>query len=177
MAIAFVDVDYKGQGARAACILIRSWEAELFSSAYVRDIEEVEPYESGNFCRRELPCLLSVLQMLPALPEAVVVDGYVWLSSGCRPGLGARLYDALNRAAPVIGIAKSAFKGIEPCNCVVPVLRGTSLRPLFVTAAGIETNVAAERVRRMAGKYRIPEIVRITDALSRSRDITDRKDI
>ena len=170
--IAFVDVDYKGAGARAACVLTESWEAESPTSTYVSDIETVEPYEPGNFYRRELPCIVSVLRMLPLLPEIVVVDGYVWLSSVDRPGLGARLYEALGRSTPVVGIAKTAFKGIESCTCVIRVLRGTSRNPLFVTAVGIEPDVAAQCVRRMVGKHRIPEILRITDRLCRTRETT-----
>jgi deoxyribonuclease V len=170
MAIAFVDVDYKNQGARAACVLIESWQADSPGSAYVRDIEVIEPYVPGNFYRRELPCLLSVLQMLPSLPETVVVDGYVWLSSGYRPGLGARLYEALDRSTPIVGIAKTAFKNVDSCDCIIPVFRGASRRPLFVTAVGIDPDMAAEQVRRMAGRYRIPAIVKITDCLSRNRN-------
>ena len=170
--IAFVDVDYKDAGARAACVLTESWEDETPHSTYIRDIEAVEPYEPGSFYRRELPCIISVLRLLPALPETVVVDGYVWLSSVDRPGLGARLYEALGRGTPVVGIAKTAFKGVESCTDVVRVLRGTSRNPLFVTAVGIEPEVAAQCVRRMAGKHRIPEILRITDCLSRSRAST-----
>lgn len=172
MAIAFLDVHYKGAGARTACVLIESWEAESPSSTYAQDIEAVEPYEPGNFYRRELPCLVSVLHLLPSLPEIVVVDGYVWLSSVDRPGLGARLYEALGRGTPVVGIAKSAFARVESCAGVVRVLRGTSRNPLFITAVGIEPDVAAQCVRRMAGKHRIPEIARITDRLSRSRAST-----
>ena len=71
MTIAFVDVDYPGTGARAACVLIESWEAESPTSTYVQDIEAVEPYEPGSFYRREMPCILSVLRMLPSLPQTV----------------------------------------------------------------------------------------------------------
>jgi deoxyribonuclease V len=172
--IAFVDVDYKGTGARAACVLTESWEAESPISTYIRDIEAVEPYAPGNFYRRELPCILAVLRMLPSLPDTVVVDGYVWLSSVDRPGLGARLYEALGRGTPVVGIAKTAFKGAESCDCVVQVLRGVSRHPLFVTAVGIDPNIVAECVCRMAGKHRIPLILRITDRLCRSRAFTAR---
>jgi hypothetical protein len=75
MRIAFVDVDYKGTAARAACVLAESWEAEFSLSTYIQDIDSVELYEPGHFYRRELPCLLPVLQTLPSLPETVVVDG------------------------------------------------------------------------------------------------------
>ncbi|MGZ8196108.1 MAG: endonuclease V [Methylosarcina sp.] len=168
MSIAFVDVDYRGTAARAACVLTESWEAESPLSTYVQDIEAVAPYESGNFYRRELPCILSVLQMLPLLPETVVVDGYVWLSSIDRPGLGAHLYDALGRSTLVIGIAKTAFKGVESCAVVARVLRGASRKPLFITAVGVEPEVAAQCVRRMFGRHRIPEIVKIADRLAGS---------
>jgi len=170
--IAFLDVHYIGTGARAAGVVVESWESESPDSTYVQDIEAVEPYEPGNFFRRELPCLLSVLRLLPSPPDIVVIDGYVWLSSVERPGLGARLYDVLGRRAPVVGIAKTAFAGVENCATVAPVLRGSSRNPLYVTAIGLEPEIAGQCVRRMAGKHRIPEIVRITDHLSRSRATT-----
>jgi deoxyribonuclease V len=166
MTIAFLDVCYKGNGARAACVLADSWEAEAPRATYVVDIDAVEPYEPGSFFRRELPCLVSVLRLLPLLPAAVVVDGYVWLASLKRPGLGAHLYEALGRAIPVVGIAKTAFAGVDRCAAVVQVLRGTSSNPLFVTAVDIDPAVAAHCVRRMAGKHRIPAILRLTDRLA-----------
>jgi deoxyribonuclease V len=168
LAIAFLDVHYKAMGARAACVVADSWQAESPASTYVQEIEAVEPYEPGKFYLRELPCLVSVLRLLPSLPETVVVDGYVWLPSGDRLGLGARLYEALGRGMPVVGIAKTAFAGAESCAEVMRVLRGTSRKPLFVTAVGMEPDVAARCVRSMAGKHRIPGIVKITDRLSRS---------
>ncbi len=143
-----------------------SWEAEAPGSTYVEDIAAVEPYEPGSFYRRELPCLVSVLRLLPALPDAIVIDGYVWLPLPTRAGLGARLHEHLGGKIPVVGIAKSAFRGVESCSAVVPVFRGASRKPLFVTAVGMDVEIAAQHVRRMAGKHRIPEIARITDYLS-----------
>ncbi len=168
MTIAFLDVGYKGSGARAACVLADSWESASPQATYLREIDAVEPYEPGSFFRRELPCLLSVLRLPPSLPEIVVVDGYVWLPSPLRPGLGVYLYEALGRRAPVVGIAKTAFAGAHSCDAVARVLRGAARNPLFVTAVGIELDVAAQRVRQMAGKHRIPEMMRIADRLSRS---------
>jgi deoxyribonuclease V len=135
----------------------------------VRNVEKAEPYEPGSFYRRELPCLLAVLRSIPKAPTAAVIDGYVWLPPTGRPGLGAHLYEALGRRTPVVGIAKSAFAGVESCDFVVPVLRGTSKRPLYVTAAGIGPHAAAREVSRMAGKHRIPDLVRIADQLARGK--------
>lgn len=167
--VALLDVCYRGAGARAACVLAESWDAETPSSTHVQAIEKVEAYAPGSFYRRELPCLMSVLRLLPKPPTVVVIDGYVWLPPTERPGLGAYLYEALGRETPVVGIAKSSFAGGESCAFVVPVFRGTSRRPLYVTAAGIEAGAAAQRVRAMAGMHRIPELARIADRLARGK--------
>lgn len=167
MTVALLDVCYRGSGACAACVLAETWAASTPSSTCVQVVEKVEPYEPGSFYRRELPCLLAVLRLLPEPPAVLFVDGYVWLPPDGRPGLGAHLHEALGRRTPVIGIAKSAFAGAESCGFVVPVLRGGSKRPLYVTAAGIEVEAAAQRIREMAGKHRIPELARMADQLAR----------
>jgi len=50
----------------------------------------------------------------------------------------------------------------------IPVLRGTSARPLFVTAAGMPRTDAADLVRRMAGRFRLPDALRRVDVLART---------
>jgi deoxyribonuclease V len=66
---------------------------------------------------------------------------------------------------PVIGVAKSAF---APGTHAVTVLRGMPASPLFVTAAGMPGADAAEVVRRMAGRFRVPDALRRADALART---------
>jgi deoxyribonuclease V len=66
---------------------------------------------------------------------------------------------------PVIGVAKSRFR---TATHAVPVLRGSSVRPLFVTAAGMPAADAADLVRRMAGRYRLPDALRRADSLARA---------
>jgi deoxyribonuclease V len=167
--IACLDVDYREAGARAACVVIDSWTAAKPVAAYTRDIEDIQPYEPGNFYRRELPCLLSVLQFLPERPDVVVVDGYVWLSSTNRPGLGAHLHAALDRGPIVVGVAKTAFVGVGSSAIVVAVERGISKNPLYVTSVGIDPEVAASWIRSMAGRSRIPDILQTADQLARSK--------
>jgi deoxyribonuclease V len=65
----------------------------------------------------------------------------------------------------VIGVAKFRF---PIATHALPVLRGSSARPLFVTAAGVSAADAADLVRRMAGRYRLPEAVRRADTLART---------
>ena len=47
-------------------------------------------------------------------------------------------------------------------------MRGSSARPLFVTAAGMPAADAAVLVRRMAGRYRLPDALRRADTLARA---------
>jgi deoxyribonuclease V len=65
---------------------------------------------------------------------------------------------------PVIGLAKTGFR---TATHAVPVLRGTSARPVFVTAAGMRRADAAELVRLMPGRFRLPDALRRADQLAR----------
>jgi deoxyribonuclease V len=103
----------------------------------------------------------------------VLVDGYVWLG-GARPGLGARLFAALGERTPVVGVAKTAWGGtVAPAiaqddpHRSVPVLRGQSVKPLFVTAEGLDVAEAAARVSAMHGAHRIPTLLKEVDRLVR----------
>src|SRR5262245_60602331 len=136
--IACVDVDYRDSEAVAACVLFADWTDETPAAELVERVVGVQPYVPGQFYRREMPCLLAVLNRLPQPPELVVIDGYVWLAGEDRPGLGAHLYEALGRRIPVVGVAKTQFLSAK---LAVAVRRSeNSSRPLFVTAAGVEVN-------------------------------------
>ncbi|RXZ45042.1 endonuclease V [Crenobacter cavernae] len=167
--IAFLDVDYRQNKARAACVVVKSWKDRVPHAAFICDVDEVFPYQPGSFYRRELPCLLEVLKRVPMPLSTIVVDGYVWLPPEGKPGLGAHLYDATGRRIPVIGVAKTDFRGAGDSELVERVYRGRSKSPLFVTSVGLHKREAAELIRSMAGDHRIPEILRMTDRLARSR--------
>ena len=166
--IACLDVGYRDADATAACVLFREWsDAEPFLEL-VRRLPDAAPYEPGSFFRRELPCLLAVLQDLPYLPATLVIDGYVWLGES-RPGLGAHLHEALGGRSAVIGVAKTPFRGAPAQE----VTRGRSRSPLYVTAIGMTASEAATRIRRMHGPFRIPTLLRRADLLSRGRDLPE----
>jgi deoxyribonuclease V len=161
--IACVDVDYRPQLAVAACVEIRNWsDATPASETTIRLAGPIADYVPGEFYRRELPALLAVLRQIQS-PSIVVVDGYVTL--GERPGLGLHLYEALDRRVAVVGVAKTTYRG---AGGAVPVLRGGSRRPLFISAVGIDVGAAAEGVLAMAGDARIPTILKRVDRLSRT---------
>jgi deoxyribonuclease V len=162
--LACVDVDYRDDEAVAACVLFRGWADEYSAEEMVERIRDVEPYQSGQFYKRELPCILAVLEKVDEPLDAVVIDGYVWLRDESAPGLGAHLYEALNRRIPVIGVAKSSFMNAA----AIPVTRGISRRPLYITAAGIDVHAAARHISEMHGQHRIPTLLKRVDHLCRS---------
>jgi deoxyribonuclease V len=131
-------------------------------SERVSVLADVEPYRPGRFFLRELPALRAVLTGVVGL-DLIVVDGYVHLDPQGRPGLGAYVHAEFS--VPVIGVAKTAFRG---ATHAVEVRRGTATRPLYVTSGGLATAEAAAIVRLMAGSHRLPDALRRVDALART---------
>jgi deoxyribonuclease V len=161
---AAVDVHYVGAGARAAVVTASDPAFAALLDERTLFVPRVRAYLPGEFYLRELRPVRAVLGELDDLarPRLIVVDGYVDLDPDGRPGLGAYVHAEFG--VPVIGVAKSAFK---PATHAIPVLRGASARPLFVTAAGMPRITAAGLVGQMAGSYRIPDALRRADALAR----------
>ncbi|HEX6497517.1 MAG TPA: endonuclease V [Micromonosporaceae bacterium] len=161
---AAVDAHYPtGGGARAALVIAADPTFATLVEEHVVDVAQVEPYRPGVFFARELPVLRAVLADAGAI-DLLVVDGYVHLDPHGRPGLGAYAHDAFG--VPVIGVAKTPFR---TATHAVPVVRGPAIRPLYVTAVGIDPVAAASLVGDMAGRYRLPDALRRVDALSRGR--------
>ena len=168
--LACVDVHYQTAGAVAACVLFSSWGQSDSEAEFAQGVRQVAPYEPGKFYRRELPCILSVLKIIQPVPSIIVVDAYVWLSIEERFGLGAHLYEALERKCSIVGVAKSPF--FEGPN-VAKVTRNSSARPLFVTSAGIPLEDAICAIQQMHGSFRIPTLIKRVDQLAKKGKLPD----
>jgi deoxyribonuclease V len=162
--IACTDVHYTNTHAIAACILFYDWSDAYPDLAITERVDDPAPYEPGRFYRRELPALLSVISKLTVRPEVIIIDGYVWLGDWDHPGLGAHLHKALGGRAIVIGVAKELFR---PGPAIQSVRRGTSARPLYVSAAGMDLNDAAARIVELHGEFRVPTLLKRVDCLCR----------
>ncbi len=162
--LACLDAAYTESAASAACVLFATWDASAPLRVLATRRGAPAAYEPGAFYKRELPLLLAVLDQLERLPGTLIIDGYVWLDAEGRPGLGAMLHRALDERIPVIGVAKTWFAGASAC---IPVVRGGSRRPLYVSAAGIDAAEAAQGVLSMHGRYRIPTLLRLADRAAR----------
>ena len=159
-----VDVQYTDQTALVAGVIFDGWEDCRPREEIKLIVPDIQDYEPGNFYKRELPCILSLIKEYSLQPSVIVIDGYVFLDGVSKTGLGKHLHDVLDGRIPVISVAKSRFKDIPP-EC--EVFRGESNRPLFVTAAGMSLNDAKENIKFMHGQYRIPDLLKIADQLCR----------
>src|SRR5262249_61063959 len=109
--IAIPDAAYPETRAGVGCVLADAWPPSAAAAQFASCVSSApQPYEPGAFYKRELPLLLAMIEGLPAKPHAYVIDGYVWLGPE-KPGLGARLYDAVGADGLVIGVAKTPFGG------------------------------------------------------------------
>lgn len=163
------DVAYRGDRATAVGLLHDDWRTCRVARTIVKTMAAVAPYEPGRFYKRELPCLLSLVDETDRDLEAIVIDGYVDLGRERRPGLGRHLYEALGRTVPVVGVAKTAFRD-TPVHC--RLYRGRSRTPLYITTAGLPLTLAKVRVEAMHGPYRIPTLLKQADRLCRSAGST-----
>lgn len=169
--IVALDVGYRdgAAGTEGLCAVVAfdEWTSTETRHEVAVQVPGIAPYVPGRLFERELPCLIAGLEVLGALtptqPAVIIVDGNVRLDPAGAPGLGQHLFDHLAGVTPVVGVAKNEYAGLD----AQLVLRGDSHRALYVTAAGIEEDVAADLVRSMAGEYRLPLMLRRVDFLTR----------
>jgi deoxyribonuclease V len=93
----------------------------------------------------------------------LVTEGYADLDPDGRPGLGAPVH-----AESGTQVTEAATSWFRTATHAVTIQRGSSPRALFVTAAGMPAAGAADLVRRMAGRYRLPDALRRADTVARA---------
>jgi len=159
-----VDVSYNDTLATVAGVTFSEPVASEANNRYVTKANVLSDYMSGEFYKRELPCILSLLAAHCIKADLIIVDGYVFLDAAGKPGLGYHLYESLGKEIPVIGVAKNPRIG-APVS--FEVFRGVSKKPLHVSSVGVEQLAAKEFIKRMHGQYRIPTLLKLVDTLSR----------
>ena len=165
MILAFDTYYYEGK-AKTICLEFQEWNQSTDFKIHTEIIDNVAEYIPGEFYKRELPCILSLLDQIDLKKvEAIVVDGFVYLDDEKKYGLGGHLYEKLNQEIPIIGVAKTNFASIEKHKR--SLLRGDSQKPLYVTAIGIELEDAFQKVESMAGEFRMPTLLKEMDRLTK----------
>ena len=166
--ILLFDTYYYDDKAKTVCLTFEDWKKEDNFRVYSEILSDVEEYVSGEFYKRELPCILSLLSKIDVDKiSLIIIDGFVFLDDENKFGLGAYLYEKLDSKIPIIGVAKRDFATIEKNR--IELYRGKSKNPLFITSIGIELNLASQKIREMNGEYRIPTLLKEVDRFTKER--------
>ncbi len=169
-----VDVNYTKTSAVVAGVLFENWEDSEASRVVVSQVKTIEEYTAGEFYKRELPCIIKLLDEHSLTPDTIVVDGYVYLDSEKKEGLGAHLYAHLKESVKIIGVAKNPFRDI-PDQC--KVMRGESKKPLYITSVGYSKKKKKEFITSMDGEFRFPSLLKMVDTLCQDEECTESMDI
>ncbi|RED83234.1 endonuclease V [Cohnella phaseoli] len=157
-----VDVYYEENRAKSVGVIFQRWEDSKPLEVITSYTETPHEYETGFFYKRELPCIQELLKLTDINQiHTLVVDGYVYLDNEQKPGLGHYVYTNYLGEIPVIGVAKNAFHNNEAL--VRKIYRGSSSKPLYITAVGMELGIAAEHIQSMYGEYRFPHLLKLLD--------------
>jgi deoxyribonuclease V len=165
MILAF-DTYYADGKAKTVAIGFINWDDKEPKEIFTETLSDVADYQPGEFYKRELPCIVSLLNRIDLTGiEVVIIDGFVVLDDSGKPGLGGYLYTHLKQKIAVIGVAKSNFALIDKSKR--EIFRGQSERPLYITALGIDIDLAGSEIKRMHGDYRIPTLLKHLDGLTK----------
>lgn len=154
--------------ANTVCLAFENWGDAVPVYEFSEIKEDVEEYIPGQFYKRELPCILSLLEKIKTQIKeisCIIIDGFVYLDDEMKPGLGKHLFDALNNEIPVIGVAKTNFATVEKYKLLLK--RGNSDTPLYISSVGIDMETAYDLIQKMHGGFRIPTLLKKVDNLTR----------
>jgi deoxyinosine 3'endonuclease (endonuclease V) len=164
-----IDVHYRNHTAKVVCAVLQQWKDPLAVHYHIKYVDAVAEYIPGEFYKRELPCILAILEEVDLTTvSCIVIDGFVVLDDTGKYGLGGHLYESLDRKVPVIGVAKSNFH--QNIKHVIPVYRGESDKPLYITAIGTDLQQAADDIQAMYGDYRMPAVLKELDRKTKEDD-------
>ena len=181
---------YSDTEAKTVGVIFENWNDS--KPLEVKEVwsHEFGPYIPGEFYKRELPCMMDLLQTIPDLKDfdAIVIDGLAHLPMvGDRKepeGLGIHLEEELIKRGiidrttnyginhvGIIGVAKSRFDAADEDNGIAKLYRGTAKTPLYIdtTWFGYSSFSAAECIKAMHGPYRIPTLLKLVDTITKTR--------
>nr|WP_165763184.1 endonuclease V [Flavobacterium sp. AJR] len=160
-----IDVHYRENIAKVVAVLF-NWEDETPQDTIVEQITGIEEYVPGEFYKRELPCIESIVKKVNLNNiEAIIIDGHIYVDNNGEFGLGGYTWKSLNEKIPIIGVAKTSF--FRNKNTVREVFRGESIKPLYISSIGIDLYIAINKVKNMHGNFRIPTILKELDRITK----------
>ena len=178
-----IDTYYYKDRAKTVGVIFENWEDSEPLKIVSTWSSSFGPYIPGEFFKRELPCIMDLIQKeVPDIKDydCIILDGLARLPGSSSEGLGLHLESELEKAFPgfridqdpmviggpaIMGVAKTKFKGVEEDNGTCKVLRGEAKNPLYTNTTWIKmsSSDAADCLRKMHGQYRIPTLLKILD--------------
>lgn len=168
MNLVFDTFYFEANKANTICLAFENWEDENPKHQFSEIKDGVSEYIPGEFYKRELPCILSLLDKIKSEIDeisTIIIDGFVYLDDNKKAGLGKHLFDSLNEKIPVIGVAKTNYATVQKEK--KELKRGTSETPLYISSVRIDLETAAGLIKKMHGNYRIPTLLKKVDTLTR----------
>lgn len=157
-----IDVSYQENTAKVVGGFFENWYDEKLKIISKKTVINTQEYISGEFYKRELPCILEFLKDYKIEQiELIIIDGFVFLNDDNKKGLGAYLFESLEKKVPIIGVAKTSFHNNK--TNVINIYRGDSKKPLYISSIGIEPLKASDLIKNMFGNYRMPDIIKLID--------------
>ena len=182
--LAFVDRRWprRPTRGRAAVVLMRYPELDVIEEQVVEG-DVGFPYVPGLLSFREAPLLAQALERLKGAPDLLLIDGQGYAHPR-RFGIASHV--GLMADLPTIGCAKSRLCGehAEPGagrgskaelrqggEVIGAVLRTRAgVKPLYISVGHkISIEAAVQWALRLAPRFRLPEPIRVADALSKGR--------
>jgi len=180
--LAAADVAFpKGKTRAAVCLFVYP-DLRLLQSVVVEE-ETRFPYVPGLLSFREAPALLKAFERIEHEPDVLLVDGQ-GVAHPRRFGIASHLGLLLGR--PAVGCAKSVLfgKAVEELpqerGSTVPLLSPTGetigmllrtrdrVTPVVVSVGHrVSLDEAVRFVLSVCGKFRIPDPIRVVDAVSK----------
>ena len=162
-----LDVHYRENLAKSVGILF-NWQDSVPKEIVCEYIYEVEEYIPGQFYKRELPCLLKIIEKIDiSILDAIIVDGHIYVDNNFEYGLGGKLYEVLDKKIPIIGVAKTPF--FKNKETIRELYRGESKTPLYISSIGLNMDIVIDCIKNMYGKSRMPYILRCLDKITKDK--------
>ena len=153
-------------------VVFNYWNSKKPDYILESTVSEFAPYIPGQFYKRELPGILSIIHQVNLNEfDTIILDGFTNLidsSLNPLPGLGEKLDEELeitNRhGLSIIGVAKSLFGKSDTIS--LPLYRGQAKTPLWISVSSgsdIDLATAKNYIKSMYGNSKLPDILKFLD--------------
>ncbi len=164
-----IDVYYEGDIAFVAGVAFSDYSQTDPDRVYYSELKVPGDYEPDEYYKRELPCIIKLIDEHDLSPHVIIIDGYTHLDGVNKWELGDPLSNHFfqnDQEIAVIGVAKTPSRDTPKDR---EVFRGNNSKALYVQATGLDNDFSRKIISGMSGDHRLPALLRLVDKLCRDR--------